>query len=990
MSLAWLWRAIVTIGWLAFASTSGVAVAAEELPPLRVDPGLLGGAPLKPVTAPVPVSAPAPAKLAPLAQDVQDQSPQLTQTAVPRSTAEVTPVAPPPEARELPVAAAQKSPAPPVPVTAPARSIAEKPAPIATPAAAVPARPALAPATFPAVAPFATTMAGQIKTAQNLPPLRVDPALLGGTALADKKAPPVATETQPPEVAERPALPPLYSAHVAAGVFPHPATTAFSATDKTAAPTYVTARHITGVNEVEVIATGDAFLERAGDTLLADRIIYRQADDEVEAIGNVRLTAPDSVMTGPRMRMRMEESTGEFETPAYTIRKQPKPIKEAALTMSGLPATDEKGNVLVGTGRMILPPPVIGSGSAKHLEFRGEDVYNLENATYSTCAPGKRDWEVQADELELDYFSGRATGRNAIVKFMDVPILYTPWMNFSLSNERKSGFLTGSLGFTNKSSFEVSQPWYWNIAPHMDATITPRYMARRGLEVSTEFRYLLDTPQNQAIALTPTPTALTDRGQVNLSYLPNDTVDGRNRYAYGVTHAQTTAAYGHAFTGSLNLNGVSDSDYYSDLSTRIGSTSQVNLVRSAALAIGGPWYTAAISATTYQTLQNISQPYRALPSMSATAFRYDLPLGLALNMSAAYVNYDHPDYLLAKRTVLYPQLSLPLATAAFSLTPKISLHSAHYELDGLDRPAAAQWKNVPARQSSTIPIFSVDGSVVLERETEWFGDRSLVQTLEPRAFYVYIPKHDQSEIPVIDTGATGFNYAQMFSENRYAGSDRVGDANQLTLALTSRLIDPPTGAEILRATVGARQYFSDQDKNSSLPGETLRNYKSTDILTSFTGQVLPKVYADLGWQFNPSESLTKRFVIGGRYRPSAGRILNASYRFDRDYLEQVDVSGQWPLFGGWHAVGRYNYSISEKRVIETIGGLEYNAGCWVARVALQRLATIADQPTTAIFFQLELNDFWKVGSSPLNLLRRNVPGYGKIGQVTDDPVFVGQ
>ncbi len=739
-----------------------------------------------------------------------------------------------------------------------------------------------------------------------------------------------------------------------------------------------------------MVAEGDAVLQRAGDTLLADLLIYREADDEVEAVGNVRLTSPDTSMTGPRLRMRMEESTGEFQTPSYTIKRQPPAVPEPALTMSGLPAVSPGGKVLATTGKMILPPPVTGSGKAELLEFRGEDQYHLKNATYSTCAPGQRDWEIGVDELDLDNSREVGTARNALVTFMDVPILYSPWMSFSLNNQRKSGLLTPSIGSTTSSGFEVSTPWYWNIAPDMDATITPRVLSKRGVQLNTEFRYLLDTPVNRAV---PLGAALPDKGQVRLEYLPSDNQANRDRYGYSVMHNQSL---GQGFTGMLNVNGVSDSDYFSDLSTRIAAISQGNLLRQGMLSYAGPWYTAALNVQSYQTLRNaenfqdLPKPYERLPQLTGTAFRYDLPAGLAFTMNAEYVDFNHPTFLLGKRTTLYPQLSLPFTTAAFSLTPKVAIHSTHYDLDGQDRPGALAWNNgneVPASQSRTLPIFSVDGGFFMERDTDYFGGRSLVQTLEPRAYYLYVPAKDQRDIPVFDTGIAGFNYAQMFAENRYAGGDRIGDANQLTLAVTSRLIDPSGGEELLRATLGSRFYFANQSNQVFLPGETIRTENKADILAAFIGQILPKTFADLAWQYNPRDSLTERFAVGGRYRPAAGKIFNAAYRYDRNNLDQIDVSGQWPVSGGWHAVGRYNYSLEESRVIETIAGLEYDAGCWVGRAVVQRIATIANQPNDAFFLQLELNDFSKIGSNPLEILRRNIPGYGLINQAMADPVL---
>ncbi|MCX8018147.1 MAG: putative LPS assembly protein LptD, partial [Rhodocyclaceae bacterium] len=405
--------------------------------------------------------------------------------------------------------------------------------------------------------------------------MRVDPALLGAAAPAGE---PVAPASAPPEVGERPALPPLYSAHVAAGAIPHPATTPFAFADKQKAPTYVSAERIEGVYEVELIASGAARFERRGDALEAERIHYREALDEVEAIGNVRLSSPDTTLTGPRLRMRLEESTGEFITPAYTFRRERKPVQEPALTLTGLPAVSEGGQTIVGTGRMIAQAPFTGSGQAERLEFRGIDAYRLEKASYSTCAPGARDWEIHIDALDLDYHDEIGQGRHAVVRFKDVPIFYTPWLSFSLNDQKKSGFLPPTFGSTSKSGFELATPWFWNIAPHMDATLTPRYLTRRGLQMNGEFRYLLNSPQNRALAANAqlSADALPDKGQLRVEWLPDDRVAQRNRYGYAFTHNQTFLSLvpGHTVTANLNVNGVSDSNYFSDLSTRVATVSQ--------------------------------------------------------------------------------------------------------------------------------------------------------------------------------------------------------------------------------------------------------------------------------------------------------------------------------------------------------------------------------------------------------------------------------
>lgn len=787
-------------------------------------------------------------------------------------------------------------------------------------------------------------------TATILPPLRVDPALLGGQPI---------DQAMPPLVADAPAVPPLYSAHVAAGLLPpRPAVPV----DKKNAPTHITARRMHGVNEVEMVAEGAAELQRATDFLRAERIVFRQDTEEVEAVGNVHLLNPDSSITGPRLRMRMSDNTGEFESPNYLIRHQPPAEPEPALTILGLPVVSKSGKVLAKTGRNIERPAVTASGGADRLEFRGEEQYHLENATYSTCEPGRRDWEIRVSQLDLDYTNELGDARDATLYFKDTPLFHTPWLNFSLNNRRKSGLLAPTIGSSSKSGFEFTVPWYWNIAPDMDATIAPRLLTKRGVQFNTELRYL-------------DPAY---KGTVRAEYLPGDRLADMDRYGYSVMH---THSFGYGLTGTLNLNHVSDDKYFSDLSTRMHVVSQGNLLRQGVLNYAGPWYGGSLLVQSYQTLQDpdkppLPTPYSLLPQVRGQATRHDLPLGLAFNLQGEYANFDHPTLILGRRTTFYPQLSLPLMKDAFWLTPKVGFHSTRYELD--------RNGTVDASQSRGLPIASLDGGFTMERNLDWFG-RDLLQTLEPRAYYLYVPKRDQGSIPVFDTALADFNYAQMFSENRYAGGDRMGDANQLTLALTSRMIDPGTGVELLRATLGQRYYF--KDPTVTLPGETLHSGRAADLLAAVSGQVMPKVYADFGWQYNPRDAETERLTLGGRYQPMPGKVLNTTYRYARDQFGQVDVSGQWPLGGPWHGVGRFNYSTRERRPVEVIGGLEYNGGCWVGRFVVQRIATLASDPSTAMFVQIELNDLSRIGSNPLDLLRRNIPGYGVINQPTADPVF---
>lgn len=721
-------------------------------------------------------------------------------------------------------------------------------------------------------------------------------------------------------------------------------------------PVYVTADSITGTTDQAIVAEGSVELQQGDATLTADKVTYWQTEEETEAEGNVVLKRPGARVSGPKMRLRIEDSEGYAEQPHYVIHRDVvirQPQQDNVIAKPLHPSMPD----------VTAPQRVTttGSGQAERIDFEGEGQYHLHNATYSTCPADDQTWYAQVSDLNLDYDSESGYGRNARIYFKDVPFLYTPVISFPLNNRRKTGLLPPTAGANSKVGLQYLQPFYWNIAPNMDATIAARLMARRGIQLSGKLRYL-DYNYN---------------GNANFEYLPNDTVTGKSRYAYSVVHNQN---FGAGFRGYLNLNGVSDSTYFTDLSTLITNVSQVNLLRQGVLSYSAGWWSSALSLERYQTLQipnqpPVTTPYARLPRLTLNASRPDLPGGLAFNLQSEYVRFSHPSKVESQRAFLYPQLSLPLQTSAFYVTPKIGVSATRY---ALSNQSAGQ----PDSISRTLPIFSIDSGVTFERDMQW-ANSTYTQTLEPRLYYVYIPYRDQSDIPVFDTALADFNFAQIFSENRYVGRDRIGDANQLTAALTSRLIDPETGIELIRGMLGQRYYFSDQ--RVTLPTETARTRNTANILAAVTGLVAPKTYVDTAVEYNPRENQTERMNVMGRYQPEIGKVLNAGYRYTRDLLGQIDISGQWPLGGGWSGMGRYNYSTREGRPIEIVAGLEYNGDCWALRGLLQRLSTTAQTQTTSFFIQLELRGFSSIGSNPASVLRRTIPGYSRnYGDAADD------
>lgn len=709
-----------------------------------------------------------------------------------------------------------------------------------------------------------------------------------------------------------------------------------------------------GANDGAIVATGGVELQQDDQKLTADKVIYWQLDDEAEADGNVVLTQPGARMSGPKARLSIEDNEGYFLQPDYMVRNETS-IKPPQNQYTQLSRPLHPSMLDVTAAQRVV---TTGTGHAERLDMEGEGQYHLKNATYSTCPADSQDWFTKVSDLKLDYDREVGEGRSASLWFKGVPILYAPSMSFSLDNQRKSGLLSPTFAVNSTLGAQYFQPWYWNIAPNMDATITSRTMTKRGEQLLGEFRYL---DYNYS-------------GVSNIEYLPHDSVVDKTRYAFSVLHNQN---FGQGFSGTLNLSGVSDPTYFTDLSTKLANIAQVNLLRQAALNYNASWWSSSLVLEKYQTLQipgqaAVTVPYASLPRLTLTAARPDLPGGMAFNLQGQFVNFSNPSAVQGQRLVAYPQLSLPYQTSSFYVTPKIGVSATTYSLS--NQPAGT-----PSSLSRTLPIVSVDTGMTFERDTQW-GDRNLTQTLEPRLYYLYVPYRNQSQIPVFDTALADLNFTQIFSDNRYVGYDRIGDANQITAAVSSRLIDSDTGVELIRGMIGQRYYFSDQRVTLNTPAnptaEAVRTGRNPDLLAAVTGLIAPRTYIDSAWQHSPGGT-TNGFDVMGRWQPEIGKVFNAGYRYTQDVLGQVDFSGQWPISSRWSVLGRYNYSTKDKRLIEGIAGFEYNAGCWSVRSVIQQLSTTAATRSTTFFIQLELRGLSSIGSNPAEVLSRTIPGYGR-------------
>ncbi len=689
-----------------------------------------------------------------------------------------------------------------------------------------------------------------------------------------------------------------------------------SASESAAA--FINARHVEARKDDQLEAYGDVELRQSGRVVKTDHLFYGQKSKDVLAEGTVQLEQNDVVVTGPVLKLNLDTDIGEMIQPTFIFNENH------------------------------------ARGSASMMHIASKQNYIFDDAIYTTCPAGKDDWLLRASELEIDRTTQVGDAWNAVVEFKGVPILYTPWMDFPLDGRRRSGFLAPSYGFTNKGGYELTIPFYWNIASNYDATFSPRVISKRGTQFNNEFRYL-----KPGYA-----------GQLQYDTLSNDRLSGDDRSHMALMHSQSL---GGGFGFSLNLNKVSDDDYFRDLAASVAGTSQINLLREGVLSYGGGWWSTSARVQRYQTLQDpldpVDIPYRRQPQVNLNAQQTLADADVVL--ASEYTNFLHDTSINAQRMVVYPSVSYPLlSNLGYYVTPKLGVHYTRY-LMGLNNT-----QKLPDA-TRTLPIFSLDSGLVFERDDSILGS-DYVQTLEPRLYYVYIPYRDQDMLPNFDSAQAPFNFGQIFTENRFFGSDRVGDANMATLAITSRFIDNETGAESLRVMLGERFSFEPPRVNLVTPAD---NNSRSDILLSLGGQISKSWSLDSLFQYNPNQSQTESYNVMARYKPEPGKLLNLNYRFTRNILRQGEISAQWPLFSRWLGVARLSYSFQDHRPVETLLGLEYNQACWTVRFGAQSFVTATQEVSTPIFLQLELNDLVHVGSDAMEILRNSVPGYTKMNSL---------
>ena len=736
-------------------------------------------------------------------------------------------------------------------------------------------------------------------------------------------------------------------------------------------PVFIRANEMNGTEGQQINSLGNVELRRSNSVLTADELHYNVATDTVEANGNVCLKQAGLTLTGPKINLEMHTQVGYMDQPIFAL--------------TGIAAPAQNSHLVIN-----------GRGEASIINFEGENHYHLKTASYTTCPVGDNDWYLHVKDLEIDNISQIGTAYNAIIEFKNTPILYTPWITFPLNDQRKSGFLapivgtTGTTGTSSTSGGVFSLPWYWNIAPNYDATLTPTVITNRGFQMGGEFRYLSDSYH----------------GTLNGDFLP-DHITNTNRWDIFTQHDQTFAP---GFSGHFVYQAVSDSNYFRDLTNQLSTTSLTDLDQEATLTYQHSWWVVSASVQQFQVLQDpaapVIPPYSRLPDINWSGTLAN-DYGLTFNFISELTRFVHPTLVNGTRFIAYPSVTLPLANQFGFITPKVGLNYTSYLLSPTTTTPAGT-------ASRTLPIVSLDSGLYFDRNLTLFG-RSFQQTLEPRLYYLYIPYQNQSLLPNFDSAEMDqFNYATLFTENRYVGGDRINNANQLTMGMTSRLLDTESGLERLRFSVGQRLYFTPQ--LVTLPGEVPTNNQSSDLLAEVGGQISQTWRADTAIQYNTLLGQAVSDSLTVNYQPAPGKVINFGYRtinasvyqtaaanvaggypggyaaiagqpYGQPYyngsIKQIDISAQWPIARHWYGMMRYNYSILDKNLVEGLAGLEYNGGCWALRGVFQTIATAINTSSTSLFIQLELNGLGNLGSNPLDVLKLSVPGYTDTNELSN-------
>jgi LPS-assembly protein len=708
-------------------------------------------------------------------------------------------------------------------------------------------------------------------------------------------------------------------------------------------PTQVQAQHVDSSNQSVYHLSGEVKLQRADQLLQADRIDYNNENTDYDARGNVRYQEAGQLLAASHMRGNTDASRGIADDVRYQM-------------------LDARGNGVAKQGHML---------DAQHARY--------SMATYSTCDVGHHLWEFRAKSITINQATGVGVARGATMRLGNVPFLYLPYFTFPTDDRRKSGFLYPTVGNTSRGGFEVSTPYYLNLAPNYDATLDPRIYSERGAMLAGEFRYL--TPGS--------------RGQLNVEYVPNDhgesdgLADTQGDSRYLVKFSDRTRLWkGWQFVGSYNH--ASDSSYLYDYGDALSHAAVYMLGSNAAIVGGGKWWNASFGGTIYQNVNpfvtDSGLPYKQLPYAK---FSMDVPLSrwLEFGMDTSAVAFRKAGFVEGQREDLYPYLAADFGTSAWFVRPRLAYRYTAYQL-GSDyqdygyRGLLGSGATTPFDQKSpsrSLPVVSLDSGLVFDRSTTLFGS-SYTQTLEPRLFYLYVPYRNQNNLPLFDTNVMSFDYWQLFSTNQFSGADRQMDANNLTAALTTRLLDDG-GVERVSASIGQIRYLSPQRVLGT-------DWVRSAYVAQLDVQLNDRWRLNSAYQWSPNTRLTDMAAVQLQRRLRTDGIFNLSYRYRRGLLEQYSASVVYPVSERWRLVGAWTYSVKDRQSVDALAGVEYDSCCVSLRLVGRSYVNQGyygfgpvpaggniNHRDNAVMFELVFKGLGSTGGQIDPLLRRDILGY---------------
>ena len=713
-------------------------------------------------------------------------------------------------------------------------------------------------------------------------------------------------------------------------------------------------------------SAGAARDERAGLPIDIQGDALGGTDQNLEYQGNVVLRRGNQYLNADNLKFDQEDST---YTADGNVRYEDGSMRIIAKRARGNQADDS--HVIEDIQYQLVSRR--GSGGADSIQMSGA-IGAMNASTYSTCDPSQRAWELSARRIEVNTDEGWGVARGATIRLGRVPVVYLPWIKFPIDDQRHTGALYPSIGTSGRNGFDYRQPIYLNLAPNYDATLIPRYMSKRGFSLGGEFRYMYEG----------------GRGELDGSWLPRDELvrererdiangapnpfddplrsDNRGLLRFGGYHNLNSLWQARA-----NMTWVSDSRYLEDSSNSLYGLSSASLLSTVGLFGRGRYWEASVMADAWQladyTISEDTLPYNRLPRLS---INWDQPLGrwFTAGLYAETVRFQHGQRGDGSRLDLKPYVSMPLQGAAWYVTPTLAWRYTSYQLDD---DLAASLPGGDSRPSRSLPIASLDAGLFFDRDTEIKG-RSFLQTLEPRLFYLNAPYREQDGLPLFDTRPFTFSWGQLFRDNRYSGPDRQTDANQLTVAVTSRLIRNSDGFERLSASVGQIFYFD--DSLVVAPGETPvesgksawvadANYSPTDRWT-----------IGASYQWDPKFRREDLASVRARYLFDNDGIVNLSYRYRRNLLEQADLSFLYPINPSWSAVGRYYYSIQDNKPLEAIAGVQWDSCCLAVRALVRRYVRNREGDlNNSLQVEFVLKGLGSAGRDTERTLRRAILGY---------------